>query len=536
MAALHEMPDKYLCVSAVALRDALIYVNAGSMPPDDDGRNAYRVGYALRRAGVGMEVGDWGRWLSANDRYDVGVVQGSALGCLNEIWEWFATPEAEAMYGEPSARFVIDAALNGDWDGRGTPFEVRRDPDPEYEADLEECTAAFLPEQGDQGGDDECGLPRALSLADVWEDPPARPPVLIGTESRGLLRRGHVGVESGPSKAGKSWHALELCVAVATGTGWCGFTCAAGVALYVNLEIDGRSCLHRLKAVAEAVDPSADFGREVAGGVYVLNLRGTAASTDEYADHIIGEANAIGGVALIVIDPLGMYSDADENSNSQMKCVMASLNRIATETGASVLTVHHYAKGRAGGKLAIDRASGAGMIARSPDCIIDLAPLEPPDDDAADALGDATAWRMTATLREFRPIAPVDLIFSWPRHLPSSSLEGWEVQGADAFAEGRRSKRKHEAGVREARADLLRRAFMACATSDALTEANGVTGALISELWASCGADAETGRRPDRRTISNWCGQDWSPVRRVNVAEDGKKPSYLYVLDGWDAE
>lgn len=386
------------------------------------------------------------------------------------------------------------------------------------------------------------GLPHATGLAEVWANPPRRPPVLIGDEERGLLRRGHVAVLSGPSKAGKSWACLELCVGIATGTRWMGYRCMVGRCLYVNFELDARSVTWRLKDVARACAARCDtnlspegFGRQVATNVYVLNLRGVAASTTEYATHIIAEAKALGDIDLICIDPLRGFNDSDENSNGEMKRVMADLLRIATETGASVMTIHHHSKGKAGFKQAMDRGSGAGTIASAPDAVLDLSPLDPPEDGSAN-LGDATAWRLTETLREFKPSPPIDMFFTWPLHVVDEAgvCASWDVQGADPYADGRRSKQRRQAEAQDVRAKLMREAFYKCVADKATETINGVFGASASAMWERIGKDSTNGnKRPSRRSISNWADEDWCPIERVDASSNGKA-RYLFREAGAD--
>ena len=54
---------------------------------------------------------------------------------------------------------------------------------------------------------------------------------------------------AGPSKAGKSFALIEMCIAIAEGRKWFNWQCAKGKVLYVNLELDRASCLHRFKDV-----------------------------------------------------------------------------------------------------------------------------------------------------------------------------------------------------------------------------------------------------------------------------------------------
>ena len=81
-------------------------------------------------------------------------------------------------------------------------------------------------------------LPPLKAWADESQRLPARPRVLIGEEGHGLLRAGHKMVITGPSKAGKSWLAIGLACALATGGEWLGYGCEPGRVIYVNLELD----------------------------------------------------------------------------------------------------------------------------------------------------------------------------------------------------------------------------------------------------------------------------------------------------------
>lgn len=87
-------------------------------------------------------------------------------------------------------------------------------------------------------------LPDTESLESVWDDLPALAPPLI----ENVLRQGHKMLIAGPSKAGKSFALIELCIAIAEGRKWFGWNCSQGRVLYVNLELDRASCLHRFKA------------------------------------------------------------------------------------------------------------------------------------------------------------------------------------------------------------------------------------------------------------------------------------------------
>ena len=93
-------------------------------------------------------------------------------------------------------------------------------------------------------------LPDAESLADEWDNLPELAPALI----HNVLRQGHKMLIAGPSKAGKSFALIEMCISIAEGRRWMGWNCTKGKVLYVNLELDRASCLHRFKDVYKALN------------------------------------------------------------------------------------------------------------------------------------------------------------------------------------------------------------------------------------------------------------------------------------------
>ena len=109
-------------------------------------------------------------------------------------------------------------------------------------------------------------LPDPESLEAVWNDMPSLAPSLI----EGVLRQGHKMLIAGPSKAGKSFLQIEMCIAVAEGKKWLGWPCTQGRIMYVNLELDRASCLHRFKDVYKALG----WRPENLGNIDIWNLRG----------------------------------------------------------------------------------------------------------------------------------------------------------------------------------------------------------------------------------------------------------------------
>jgi RecA-family ATPase len=189
----------------------------------------------------------------------------------------------------------------------------------------------------------------------------------------------------------------------------------------------------------------------------------------------------------VIIDPIYKVLTGDENNAHDMSLFVNQFDLIATELKCSVIYAHHHSKGSQGGKASMDRSSGSGVFARDPDAILDLIELpvdeprydqreneaicsvyqsaikhfnsnyEIPLDDtfslkqmshhlltaltglpnskqilkqinerknaAVTAIRQATAWRLSGTLREFPKFDPVNAWFQYPIHVLDDSLQ-----------------------------------------------------------------------------------------------------------------
>lgn len=316
-------------------------------------------------------------------------------------------------------------------------------------------------------------LPDTECLADDWDDLPPLADALIS----GVLRQGHKMLLAGPSKAGKSFALIELCIAIAEGKTWLGrFSCAQGRVLYINLELDRPSCLHRFKDVYTAMGLAPDNLRNID----IWNLRGASVPMDKLAPKLIRRAGKKGYTA-VILDPIYKVITGDENSADQMAKFCNQFDVVCRALDCAVIYCHHHSKGAQGGKRSMDRASGSGVFARDPDAMLDMTELTitdaireqlhnkaacrvikamldkrghadayGPDDAlsksrmltiAKEKLGLAdlraidaevaaaqkkadsmTAWRIECTLREFASFAPVNLWFDYPVHKLDSGL------------------------------------------------------------------------------------------------------------------
>ena len=367
-------------------------------------------------------------------------------------------------------------------------------------------------------------LPDPESLNEFWDDMPDLAPPLID----GVLRQGHKMLIAGPSKAGKSFALIEMCIAIAEGDKWFGWQCTQGKIMYVNLELDRASCLHRFKDVYNALKISPNN----LSNIDIWNLRGKSIPMDKLAPKLIRRAAKKDYIA-IIIDPIYKVITGDENSADQMANFCNQFDKICNELGTAVIYCHHHSKGAQGGKRSMDRASGSGVFARDPDALLDLIELEPGEsvykqlkntaacqfcinyldknypgwqedvsqDDmlsqremvdyfkkriskgkygpfdtmlnhAREEVEKISAWRIEGTLREFSKFSPVNLWFNYPVHQVDKSGVLNDIQPDDAKGNSWRNnftKKKSSEDKKKERLAAVDSAFEACGIDEKVT-------------------------------------------------------------------
>ena len=298
-------------------------------------------------------------------------------------------------------------------------------------------------------------LPAPESLKAVWNDLPPLSPSLID----GVLRKGHKMMLAGPSKAGKSFALIELAIAIAEGRKWLNWYCSQGRVLYVNLELDRPSCLHRFKDVYDALGyPALNLD-----SIDIWELRGKSIPMDKLAPKLIRRA-AKKNYTAIIIDPIYKIITGDENSADQMAHFCNQFDKVCTELNCAVIYCHHHSKGAQGSKRSMDRASGSGVFARDADALLDMIQLN-----TADQVGlPGTAWRIEGTLREFKPFRPLNVWFEYPIHKldDSGELDKFTPDCDKApWQKGQETQRKRK----EAKKAQLEDAYNACLINGKVT-------------------------------------------------------------------
>lgn len=407
-------------------------------------------------------------------------------------------------------------------------------------------------------------LPEPESLEGVWDNLPDLSPSLI----EGVLRKGHKMLIAGPSKAGKSYLLTEQCIAIAEGRDWLGWKCARGRVMYVNLELERPSCLHRFKDVYAALG----WEPKNLGNIDIWNLRGKSVPMDKLAPKLIRRAAKKDYVA-VIIDPIYKVITGDENSADQMANFCNQFDKVCTELGCAVIYCHHHSKGNQGGKKSMDRASGSGVFARDPDALLDLMGLEPTDalmkqeenkaicgvclewlkrhnngledgvsqddmcssvqmmdycrdnlasldfkamnievENAVDKVKMRTAWRIEGTLREFPKFNPVNLWFDHPVHRKDDSGALQDIQPEEERPVWQRGKDARKKQAETQRKD--KQAKYAIAIENFRFDHDDAH-PTVKELYEQMKSDAEAvgEKHPAEKTI-------WNSLKKLGYATD----------------
>jgi RecA-family ATPase len=204
---------------------------------------------------------------------------------------------------------------------------------------------------------------RHFSVQKISELPSDPPPIII----QGLLYQGGKLLISAPSKSRKSFLIFELLYCCANGFLWWGKTVPTGHVLLLNFELMPWEVRARFEMI-QASYKAGDFSK-----IDVINLRGTQFRYDELT--VISRDAASQKYVLAGLDPAyKLLAGLRENDSGDITKLLASIEAFATELDAAAVINHHFAKGDAAAKEAIDRASGSGVWARDPDGLISLTP------------------------------------------------------------------------------------------------------------------------------------------------------------------
>lgn len=250
--------------------------------------------------------------------------------------------------------------------------------------------------------------PNLVDAFDFLSNPPDEPNPLI----EGVLNRGEKMLLGGPAKIGKTWLALDLGTAVATGTPWLGFPTREAKVLFINLELSEWAMHQRLHWILRSKELELKESQMI-----VWNLRGIRAEIGALAGKLIETLpNDLG---LIIPDPIyKTLGDLDENAAGHIASLFGHVDRIGKATGAAMLITHHFAKG-AGARAQIDQFSGSSVWVRDPDVLGNIQPHQ-----------EKEKLVMSLTIRNGKSPDPIGLDATFPVMKRNNNLDIKLVESA----------------------------------------------------------------------------------------------------------
>jgi len=178
-------------------------------------------------------------------------------------------------------------------------------------------------------------LPESVNLKSIL----GKPPTALDFVLPGFVR-GTVGALISPGGLGKSYWALAVAVAISAGAkaDLTGLKPAEGRVLVLSKEDPIEVLEHRLHAMAKVLPKSPSYA-----GVDYRSCVGMDVDVMS-ADWFQSLRDAAKGARLVVLDTLTRFHKLDENSAQDMGRLLSQLERLAAESGASVLFLHHTSK------------------------------------------------------------------------------------------------------------------------------------------------------------------------------------------------
>jgi len=220
-------------------------------------------------------------------------------------------------------------------------------------------------------------------------------------------------------KSHKSWLALDLAIAVATGQPWLGrFPTEQGNVLIIDNELHPETSAHRVPVVLQSRGVLSD---QVGDRLFVDNMRGQLRdvfSLQNYFQPV--ERNQY---KVVILDAFYRFMpvDKDENDNGTMSNIYNCIDGIANRVNCCFVMIHHTSKGSQSGKSVSDVGAGAGAQSRAADVHAVLRPHE-----------EEGAVVLDALVRSWPPLDPIVLRWEYPVWNIDESLDATSLRSPRA--------------------------------------------------------------------------------------------------------
>lgn len=162
----------------------------------------------------------------------------------------------------------------------------------------------------------------------------------------------------GSSKLRKSFFLFQMIICLATGQPFLDFAIPkARRAAYIQFEIRDHHAHRRFNRICNALNVTAT---DLADRLLILNARGLGISGPQGLERLT-QSLADFRPEVIGFDPLYKLATGVENAAEDMKTILSAFDRLAEQTGAAIIYIHHDPKGSPGDKDIRDRGTPAAM-------------------------------------------------------------------------------------------------------------------------------------------------------------------------------
>jgi KaiC/GvpD/RAD55 family RecA-like ATPase len=233
-----------------------------------------------------------------------------------------------------------------------------------------------------------------------------------------LIRRREVVCVVGQAKTAKTWFSVRLALCISSGTPFLGLRTHLSKVLYLDYELKPETFRKRLSLLSPERPENFRY--------FCMRGRDRLPRVGELEEMILRE-----GIEFVVVD--SMYRTgwlSEENSNDSTSRELASLQRLTTNTGCTLLVVDHTAKGFSAERTAVDSARGASVKGGFFDGILVLRPTDKGDDKGS------TYALLDPVLRTWPYFKELPLVkFSWSDSAAQVEKEG-DVSPSEVDANG----------------------------------------------------------------------------------------------------
>lgn len=217
----------------------------------------------------------------------------------------------------------------------------------------------------------------------------------------GLIPAGVPGILAARAGAGKSITALLAGMGLASGQGVLGRRVDANEArgvLFVSLEDDEDEFHRRVHRGVTLLEHGDEWTLEHRAALcdrfvplFPNRSSGEAFNLESQWKTLKEKALAIkGGCGLIILDTLSRLADGDENSAKDMRPFMEAVTALSQTSGATVLSIHHVAKGNDGNsdkklwqRLHPEALRGSSSVEAAARFVLQMAALSPSEAEGA---------------------------------------------------------------------------------------------------------------------------------------------------------